>query len=138
MVLYNHTQLPSGEVMRNAVVNPNNGQTLTRPLRDPIEIFTSRKNEIAEQQTRQQELIRKAEAAWNYFDQNTPATERYNVSLSAYITRDYFIQNLYPCSHPTCRRRFPTEDEAKKHALRYCTMIASIRKQGKDTAQFKE
>jgi hypothetical protein len=126
-VLYNHTQVTGSELIKTQATNANTGQVLTRPIHDPIEIFTalyiSRKNTLEDERKKHQALVDKAETDWYYFEHNAPASKKYDVSLGGFITKEYFMQNLYPCSHPSCRRRFPTEDEAKKHAYRHYATV---------------
>jgi hypothetical protein len=120
-VVYNHTQVTGSELVKSPAINANTGQVLTRPIHNPVEIFlalyTSKKNEQKEKRERQHELLDKALKDWYYYDNNTPATERYNASLGTFITKDYFIRNPYRCPSSTrCIKPFITEEEAKKHA----------------------
>lgn len=122
MEVYNTTELPVGEVQKTAATSAYNGQTLTKAIHDPIEIFsllyTSKKNEEKAQQRKANELIiDKALTAWYYYEKNTPAGQRYNPSIGGYVTKDYFLDNLYPCPHAAvgCHLRFKTPEEAYKH-----------------------
>ena len=105
-----------------------NGEKKYRHIYDAVEIFDyyleSNRNEKRAKQEQQHRLLDDALRDWNYYDQHTPATERYNTSLGIWITKDYFILNPYICPSSTkCNRRFTTEEEAKKHAYRHYATV---------------
>jgi hypothetical protein len=84
MVLYTSTPVTNSElVITKPAVDGKTGQTITKPIRDPMEIFTalykSKKNELENKRKAHDELVQPAELAWVRFDQNTPASERYDV-----------------------------------------------------------
>ena len=100
--------------------NPVDGRPVTRVTHDALEIFeaafTTRKNEKDQERKRKQELEQKAELDWFRFDNGRSVSDRYDVSMGGYITREYFMKNLYRCpTNSSCRKRFPDEEAAKKH-----------------------
>ena len=106
----------SGIVVRTAAIDGNNGQRIYKHEFDPIRIFTAyltgRKNKQAKDELDARELKLQ-------YDRHTPTNERYNAYLGTYVTKEYFIDNPYKCSHPRCIARFKLQDEAKKHAYRH-------------------
>jgi hypothetical protein len=121
MVMYSYSPHENTDLARpKPGVDPYNGQTITKPIHDPLEIFlwlyNSRKNRLADEQRAHKELVDKAEYDWYCYNNSTPASERYNVSLGGNITREYFLDNLYRCqTSARCLKRFKTQEEQAKH-----------------------
>jgi hypothetical protein len=125
MVLYNISPQPNGDIIKTEAKSGYNGQTLTKPIHDSIEIFlalyNTRKSELKAKEQKAQQLLDDALRDWHYFEQKTSATERYNPSLGTWITKDYFIENPYKCAWQAagCQMRFKTPEEAQRHRYRH-------------------
>lgn len=69
-VMYNYSDPVGNEPTHSPAISAYNGQEITRPVHDPIEIFTilytSKRNELREEQRKQQEREKKRQDKWSY------------------------------------------------------------------------
>lgn len=78
-----------------------------------LALYNTKNANIRREQEDRRERGHKKDVKWNYLEQQ-PLSERYDVSLGRYITKD--DMKLYPCDNPKCLRSFDTEVEMKSHA----------------------
>jgi hypothetical protein len=126
VVVYNYTDRIGSEFTKTPAMNAQfPEQELTKAIRDPQEIFLflyhAKRNEEKAKEDQQHKLLDEALMDWYYYDQKTPATERYNPSLGTRITRDYFIENPYKCKWQAagCHMRFKTPEDAQRHRYQH-------------------
>jgi hypothetical protein len=95
------------------------GKTLTKPMTDPIRVFTTlrdiRNNEAKSKEREHKKLIEQAELDWDRYNSHTRYENRVNVD-GTFIDKEYFISHLYQCKW--CSKRFTEEKERYNHALR--------------------
>jgi hypothetical protein len=96
------------------------GKPLYRPIRNVDEIYAilldCKTSKIESEERKHKALVEQAEHEWNRYDTTTSFSERYSTYLDGYVTKDYYLENLYPCQY--CSKRFPSEDERKVHKTR--------------------
>lgn len=124
-VMYTYSDQIGSESTVKPAISAYNGQVLTGTTHEPIEIFTAlyntKKSEKLQREKQARDLIDAALKDWYYYDQRTPADKRYSPNLGGYITKEYFIENLYKCPFQTagCMLRFKTAEEAQRHRYRH-------------------